>query len=240
MQKWLSNITIILVLFLSHSLNAQSEADLLNRADSLYAKKKYAEAQLVYYQLFQRGYVTPATLIKLAFVYEGLNETPKALFFLWQYYLQTEDDQVYEKIQVLSNAYSLDGFELTDFERMSIWINNRTLLLNVILFVSAFIGLLIVFLLHRKKQYSLKVTFGVLSILILGLQLTILNFGYPTKKGVVSSSTYVMTGPSSAANLMTVLKQGNQLTIKGEEDVWVKVSWNDKTGYIKRNDLLTY
>jgi hypothetical protein len=240
MQKWLLNITVILLLFLSLSAYAQNEVLLLKRADSLYSKKKYSEAQRIYFQLFQQGYVTSATLIKMAFVYEGLNDTPKALFFLWQYYLHTEDDKVYEKIQVLSNAYNLNGFELTDFERIMIWVNNRIHFISLFLLAGGFMGLVVMFILHCKKQSSLKVAFGVLSVFMLALQLIIFNFGHPAKKGIVTNQTYLMNGPSAAANLLTVLKEGNQFDIKGNHDVWVQVNWNDKAGYIKRNDLLMY
>lgn len=44
--------------------------------------------------------------------------------------------------------------------------------------------------------------------------------------------------PNTDCAIVTVLEQGTQVQMLGEEDGWVKVSYNDQEGYI-RADLLT-
>jgi hypothetical protein len=238
MQKWVSNIVLLLSILLTQSLLAQTQTTLLSRADSLYGKKKYAEAQQMYFELFQEGFSTPATLLKMAFVYEGLGDMPKALFFLTQYYNKTEDAKAYDKILVLSNARNLKGYELSDLDRVLIWIGNRSNIIIITLLALALtsVGLMIVS--SVKHLSNIKVAFGVLAIFLFCLTIVIANFGMPANKGVISRKAYIMKGPSPGANFITMVDGGNQVPILDSKDVWVKVNWNDKVGYIKRSDLL--
>ena len=238
MQKWVSNIVALLFLLVAAPLSAQNQADLLTRADSLYGKKKFAEAQQIYYQLFQEGYSTPSTLLKMAFVYEGLDDIPKALFFLTQYYNQTEDSKAYDKIMVLSNARNLKGYEMSDLDRALMWIDNRSFNI-VLLFLILGLSSSIMMIAPAIKQLpNIKAALGVLSIFLFSLLVLVLNFGTPANKGVITKKTYIMKGPSPGANFITILEGGNRVPVLDNEDVWVKINWQDKTGYVKKSDLL--
>lgn len=238
MQKWVSNILTLLFVVLFISLTAQSESVLLTKADSLYNKKKYAEAQQIYYQLFQKGYFTSSTLLKMAFVYEGLGDTPKALFFLTQFYNQTEDSKAYDKILILSNAHNLKGYELNDLDRALMWIRNRMTAIISVLLILAVITLTSLLTPFVRKLPNVKVALGVFSIFLFSMALVVENFGSPVNKGVISKKTYVMNGPSPGANFLTILDGGNQVPILDTQDVWVKINWNDKVGYVKKSDVL--
>lgn len=242
MQKWVSNISVLLLalLMLHRVATAQSELNLLNHADSLYNSKKYSEAQQIYFELFQKGYSSPSTLLKMAFVHEGLGQIPQALFFLWSYYSQTEDSKAFEKIQVLSNAHNLKGYELTDWDRIMIWIGNREALVIPILTIAILVCVIFMMFLKWKALNNLRVVVGVLSTVILIVFIFITNFVDHPQKGVVTRLTYMMDGPSAGANLLTMISEGNQLSISGEHDVWVRVKWNSKDGYIRKNDVLLY
>src|SRR5689334_23575886 len=102
MQKWFSNYQILLFVLISgSSAYAANEESLLQKADSLYEKRKFTDAQEIYLDLYHQGYSSPATLLKMAFVYEGLGQTTEALFYLTEYFNKTEDGKAYEKIQIL-------------------------------------------------------------------------------------------------------------------------------------------
>lgn len=238
MQKWVSNIVLLLFILLWTPLSAQKQTILLNRADSLYSKKKFAEAQQIYYQLFQEGYSTPSTLLKMAFVYEGLGDIPKALFFLNQYYNRTEDSKAYDKILVLSNARNLAGYEMSDLDRVLMWIGNRSLIIVSTLLILGLASTLIMLGKAMKRLPNIKVSLGVLSIFFFGLTIMIMNFGSPRHKGIISRKTYIMNGPSPGANFIAILDEGNRVPVLDNEDVWVKINWNNKIGYVKRSDLL--
>lgn len=238
MQKWVSNIIALLFLALSISLSAQSESELLGKADSLYSKKKYSEAKQIYYELFQKGYFTPSTLLKMAFVYEGLGDIPKALFFLTQFYNQTEDAKAYDKILILSNAHNLKGYDLSDLDRVLMWIRNRSTIIIWTLLTLAILSTVTLLTQSVRKLPNVKIALGVLSIFLFCVVLVVVNFGSPANKGVISKKTYVMNGPSPGANFLTTLDGGNQVPILDTEDVWVKINWNDKIGYVKKSDVL--
>ena len=126
MQKWFSFIPALVIFqFAFSAAFGNTEENLLSTADSLYQKKKFAEAKELYFKLYQQGYSSPASLLKMAFGYEGLGQTSHALFFLSAYYNVTEDEKAYDKILTLANARSLGGFERTDFDRITTWLQNR-------------------------------------------------------------------------------------------------------------------
>ena len=127
MQKRLSIIQILLFTLISISPTfCLDETRFLAQADSLFDKKKFAEAIELYQQLYDEGYYTPSTLLKMAFVSEGLSQNAKALFYLNAYYQATEDQKAYDKIQVLANAQLLTGYEVSDFNKIIIWFSNRS------------------------------------------------------------------------------------------------------------------
>ena len=240
MQKCVSNIVLLLFLSTTMMVRAQEETSLLTRADSLYSKKKYAEAQQIYYQLFEKGYFTAASLLKMAFVYEGLDDTPRALFFLGKYYNQTEDPKAYDKIMVLSNAHNLSGYELSDWDKVLLWLEKRLVVTVLLLALASVLTLSLAFVSRKKSMPGVKVAFGVLTLVLLGTLVAVVDFGQPIRRGVISRQAYLMAGPSAGANLMTILDEGNQVPVLDTQDVWVKVSWKDKTGYIKKSDLLVH
>ena len=247
MQKWFSNNPTILVLLFSFSvfsalgqqLSGPLPQNLLLAADSLYHKKKFAEARELYFQLFQNGYSSPATLLKMAFVQEGLGQPAQALFFLSAYYRQTEDAKAFEKIQTLANAHHYIGYDLSDFERATIWLGNRLSLFLPALIAGCLLCIAWAVYCVKKGMASGKTVAGLFSIFFVGLLVLIINVG-SSAKAVTAKPTYFMSGPSAGANFLGLLSEGNQVSLSGEEDVWVQVKWNGKEGYIKKNDLLLY
>lgn len=241
MQKWCLNIPFILIfLFVAQVVNAKGEEKLLLQADSLYQKKKYAEAQQLYFQLYQQGYSSPAAILKMAFVHEGLGQPTQALFFLSAYYNQTEDSKSYEKIQTLANARNLDGYELTDFDRLTIWLNNRMDTFLTIGVSGCLFCLALMVYCTKRKLLNAKMVTGVFSLLFLSLLFLMINLTAPSAKAIVAKPTYFMTGPSAGANFLGLVGEGHQVTFSTEKDVWIQVLWKDKEGYIKKNDLLFY
>jgi hypothetical protein len=47
-----------------------------------------------------------------------------------------------------------------------------------------------------------------------------------------------MSGPSAAANLMSLIPAGNQVKLTGEHDIWAEAEWNGKTGFLRKTDLM--
>lgn len=240
MQKWVSNIPILLWLVMSMSAYASNEVSLLQKADSLYLNKKYAEAQELYFDLYQQGFSTPATLLKMAFVYEGLGQTSQALFFLTAYYKETEDSKAYDKILVLANARSLQGYEFSEVNRLRIWIQNRIEWFTLLAAGAALVCLLLMTYFRLKNSARGKLAFGFVGLFFTGVLFAAINFsGYPAQ-AVIAKPTYVMNGPSPGANFMGMINDGNLVSLSGEKDVWMRIKWNGKEGFVKKNDLLFF
>jgi hypothetical protein len=239
MQKWFSFIPVLIVLSVTLAVaNSNSPQELLRQADSLYQKKKFAESRELYFQLYQLGQASQATILKMAFVHEGLGEIGYALFFLTTYYNQTEDSKAYEKILKLAKEQNLTGFELSDFDRATIWLNNRLVLwLQVVIAGCVLCLAALVFAKSKGHKTLLVFSGGMMAVLICLLLLTV-NFSSPLTKAVITKQTYFMSGPSAASNFLGMVPEGNQVSLIGMEDVWVKIKWNEKEGYMKRNDLL--
>jgi hypothetical protein len=237
MQKWFLIIPI-LILFSYTRVVAQGEDLLLLKADSLYQKNKFAEAQAIYLQLYKRGFFTEASLLKMAFVHEGLGQTAQALFFLSDYFNKTEDTKAYEKIQTIANAGGLVGYELSDFDRATLWLNNRVDVILPIILSCCLFFLASTFYCTRKAWASGKVISIVFTLFFSGVLFCAVNFLSPPAKAMVVKPTYFMAGPSPASNFLGMVNDGNLVLLEGELDVWAQVKWNGKAGYIKKNDML--
>jgi len=176
--------------------------------------------------------------LKLAFVYEGLSETGKALYYLSTYYRLTEDSKTYEKIQTLANAKGVSGFDLSEMDRLAIWADNRKeIYLPVLVSVAVFLTALL-FYYTKRKQPNGKFVAGFLSILTVLILLISVNFIEAPNKAIITSGSYFMSGPSAASNLIQLIPEGNQVKLGREHDIWIEAEWNDKTGYLRKTDLL--
>jgi hypothetical protein len=174
----------------------------------------------------------------MAFVYEGLGQTTEALFYLTEYFNKTEDTKAYEKIQILANAKNLSGYELTDFNRLAIWLSNRTFYLTIILIGGCLLSVALMLVCMRKMMINGKLAAGFASLFFLSILFYSINFiNYPNG-AVVAKQTYLMNGPSPAADLIGMLPDGNKVDFLDKHDVWVRVRWSGKEGFVKRNDLL--
>lgn len=241
MQKRFSFIPILIAFyFFQHPVFALDAQKLLSKADSLFQKRKFAESRELYFQLYQQGYSSQATLLKMAYVHEGLGQLGHALFFLSAYYNLSEDPKAYDKIQTLANARNLSGYEMSDFDRATLWISNRTDVASSGLMAVSILALAGIIIFKRKKFINAqRISWGFL-LLITSLFLILVNFALPSPKGVIAKSTYFMSGPSAGASFVGMVSEGNQVSIAGSEDVWARVEWNGKDGFIKKNDLLVY
>src|SRR5688572_16230256 len=94
--------TFLLVFSLQSSF-AQVSSHRLKTADSLFATKLYTQSFEHYEEILLQKQYTPAMLLKMAFIQEGLNHIGRALYYLNLYYLATKDKTTLDKIQELAN-----------------------------------------------------------------------------------------------------------------------------------------
>src|SRR5690242_541356 len=113
-QRWLCKIVLMMTIALSTPVLAQKTSFRLSQADSLYDKKQYTQSLEHYHEILAQHEYTPAMLLKMAYIEEGLNHAGKALYYLNLYYLATSDKTSLDKMEELAQKFNLDGYETSD------------------------------------------------------------------------------------------------------------------------------
>jgi len=76
------------------------------------------------------------------------------------------------------------------------------------------------------------------------MALLLIGFGYHLYVGdeveaaiITSPHAYLMDGPSAGATMVDVVGDGHRVEVIGRHDVWLKIQWDDVTGYVRDNAL---
>ena len=176
-------------------------------------------------------------LLKMAFIKEGLGDYTNALYFLNLYYLQTYNKRVLKKMENLAEQNQLAGYNYDDAEFFLNLYHQYQLQVDLLIF--SLILLFFAYLVYlRRSSKSLSLTPQIVLISILVLLFVANNFGRERTKAIVTTSnSYLMKGPSPGSDVIQVLAKGHRVEIKGQNDVWTKISWNDYDGYVKTFNL---
>ena len=137
--RFLKNIiTIALFGFIFIHALAQSHPIELKQADSLFHAKQYVQSFERYSALLKEKQHSPAMLLKMSYIQEGLGHTSLSLYYLNLYYLASHDEQALSKMEEIASKNGLEGYQSSD-------LNN---------------------FLNRLKQYSDQITLMLLSIIM--------------------------------------------------------------------------
>lgn len=210
------------------------------KADSLFANQRFSEAKAIYEKrLFQQKKTSPAALLKLAFLEEGLQNPVKTLFYLHQSYLLQPDARLKVRIEDLAAQNKFSGYSVdeADYAYFLYRVYGR----NFELGLFSLATLIFLFLIFRKfKGVSLGYS-PVFVILLLIPAAYMLNFHLPYKRAILQGDKiFMMSGPSSGASVMDVLEKGHRVEWLGEKDIWFEIKWNEKRGWVKKSDLLFF
>lgn len=237
MQKQTLKYLIFLFL-LSLGLQAQTPAQLLQKGDSLYQKKKYAEAFTEYKSLYDQGNYTAQMLLKMAYVKEGLGEVADALYYLNIYYVNFPQRNILKKMDSLAKTKGIDGYNYDD--------------LNYFLFlyyrykseiVIGMVGILFVFFLaivsNRVLFKRIPITSPYLFLALAAFVYLFVNYSsnFFYKGIIMNPKAIVMEDPSAGAKVVTVLPKGTRVHVWGDEDVWYKITWGGKKAFVRKSNL---
>jgi hypothetical protein len=208
----------------------------LKMADSLFYQKKYTESLDLYQQIFEQKAYTPAMLLKMAYVEEALGQTAQSLYYLNIYYQLTHDERALEKMEETATAFQLKGYEITPLDRFLMFLTIYrlpaigVLALGVLLFgISAF----------RTRGKDMQWFIVVVQFVFAAALLFLINIDLRQDAGIISKSpVYIMSGPSSGSKVIAIIGNGHRLDVEDTEDVWVKVFWDGKEGWVKESALL--
>lgn len=237
MQNFLfKKITIIFFFLFSNAINGFSQ-DLnydLAIADSLFENGKYTESFDIYNALLDTGeQFSVAMLLKMAYIKEGLGDHSNALYYLNRYYYKTSNKLALNKMEDLANTHNLKGYSQKDGNIVLHFFYENFNRIIFILSTIAFMFLGISVYSKIKLKQTPYWSSLVLVILLCGI-FYLVNFARISNKGIIiKQGAFVMSGPSSGSNLMDSPQKGHRVKILDKEDVWLKISWNGKTGYIR-------
>jgi hypothetical protein len=235
--KFLS--ALILTVFICPAIAfSQSGNELLTRADSLFLQKRYTQSFEIYHTLFKGQQYSPAMLLKMAYIQEGLNRISQSAYYLNLYYLATQDEAALTKLEELADKYRLEGYATNQIDQVfSIYHRYRDLI--TISLISVFTFLLILMSVQRLWYNTKPVAAWVMLIVLSALFIVHLHFseGY-SKAIIVNNNTYLMDAPSAGASVISILRDGHRIRITGKKDVWLRVQWGDTEAYIKENNLM--
>lgn len=210
----------------------------LAKADSLFEMMRYTQSFDLYESLLREDEVSsPAMLLKMAYIREGLNDPAESLYFLNLYYLRTSDENVLQKMEELAENRGLRGYDFNDFEFIKSVFYRYYQYLVFGLFAFAILLLAIAYRLRFKKQERpVGAAIGMVAVLI--LLFYTLNFGLSYDRGIImEDDTYLMEGPSAGAEVLRIIGKGHRLDIEGEEDVWIRTTWDNRTVYVKNTKI---
>lgn len=231
MQKRVYNILVFLLI--TAAASGQASPSMLQSADSLYAAKQYTQAFERYDVLFAGGHYSPAMLLKMAHIQEGLGHLGQALYYINLYFLATNDTAALRKMEELAEKNNLEGYQNNETKKLKALLNEYNTTITPLLVVTClFFFSLVVYTREKKKvRPTFSAAMLVLSVVVLFVYT---NVSSASERGIVAApKTYLMSGPSAGAALVAIIGEGHQLEIKGKKDVWLKVQWKEREVYVK-------
>ena len=230
--NFISWIGIILVF--STKIMADNGPETLKKADSLFQQKNYTEALSVYQNVFDMGISSPSMLLKMAFITEALHNHASALYYLNHYYLKTTDPSVLVKMEEIATEHSLEGYQSSDSDIALRYYYRYFDQLVMVVLAACFLFFLFILRNSLFKKKKIPYFVGIFTIFFAAALFYLVNFGLSYNKGIiVNPVTYIMNGPGAGSGVMEICGNGHRVNILGKEDVWLKILWKDKIGYIK-------
>jgi hypothetical protein len=232
----------ILLIFLTHMAVAgtalgQTATHRLKAADSLFVGKRYTQSFEQYESILKQRQYSSAMLLKMAYIQEGLNHVGQAMYYLNLYYLASHDKTAMYKMEELADKYSLTGYKTNDFDQLLSVYHDFYNPISIVFSALALLFLSLVFYIKVRRKKTPIVSF-------IFLILILLNFGSHLYVGdkiesaiITSPHAYLMDGPSAGATLIEVVGDGHRVEVIGRRDVWLKIRWDNVTGYVRNTAL---
>ncbi len=222
------------LLVLLTTVHAQSSEEQLAKADSLFKLRKYTQSFELYSTLFAEKKYSPAMLLRMAFIEEGLAHYANAMYYLNLYYLHTYDGVAQEKIRQLATGQYLSGYELSDMDRFAEAWQRYGYIVTAVLAVVAVVFTALLLVTRRKET---KTLLWICQSVVLAMFLVHLHFPFAKKAIVCDGTTFLMTGPSAGASVVAKVGGGHRVTMYGKTDVWVKIGWQGKKVFVRESSL---
>jgi len=229
-------LTLSLLLFSSClCLHAQNLSFRLKTADSLFVAKRYTQSLEHYQEILKQNQFTPAMLLKMSFIEEGLGNTGQALYYLNLYANISHDRSTWEKMEELAEKNDLQGYAVAN---LGLFQRFPDLHLYIAGALAAILCLFLALAVAQKRRGTRPVAAVVVATIIGICFALFINFGGVNGEAIiVTDETYVMDGPSGAATLIEIVKDGHRVEILGKKDVWVRILWDGHEAWVRESAL---
>jgi hypothetical protein len=231
MRRRFNGLKYYLIFWLAVSASGSALAQSLSTADSLFTQRKYTEAFQQYERLHQQGQVTPAMLLKMAYIKEGLSDFAGALYYLNLHARLTADEETMAKMRRLAERHQLKGYAYNDQEYLVRLLKKYRDEIQWGLLGCCFILSVVIFWeSHKGRKPAISLFFNLLFL----AGLLVLNNGWTdTQKAIIMSDTTLMTAASAAAEPLEAVRKGHKVQVLQRGDVWTKVRWEGKEAYVR-------
>jgi hypothetical protein len=231
---FLTKLSIFFLLFLQ-SIHCQANVPQLLVADSLFSQRSYKEALEIYQQNYQLGIYSPAMLLKMAFITEGIGDKENATLYLSKYYDLSPNPQTITKIKSLTGQTELIGYEVSDGMRFVLFLVEFKEIIVGALTLTLVISLIF---LWSKGNKLTEARFYWPSVLLISLIFIANNFLNAQKAALVTNSpTFIVSQPSAGGELVDLVEPGHRVKIRSSKDIWYEVEWKEKVAYIRKDNV---
>jgi hypothetical protein len=214
---------------------AQSLEKELVKADSLYEKKQYISAIKIYNKIYKEGKSSPAMLLKLARIEEGMGNLGNSIYFLEKYFLQTKDKKALEYLKETTDKKNAVGFDYGFSYKADLFYKEWKIYLQLFFSILLFFGLGMM-IKEQKSNVKKKKYFAFTFIPI--IMVAFLNNYQGRKEAIITGNpSFLLEGPSAGANLVEKINGPAKVEVKNQIDVWSKVVFDNKVAYIKSSQI---
>jgi hypothetical protein len=226
-------LSLWILLISGQSISFAASKNMLSQADSLFQAGLYTQALPLYETLYTKERVaSPAMLLRMALIYEGLAKPTMALYMLNKYYLSRPDHEVLKKMADLAQKHQLAGYEYKETNYLLTFYSQYEKEL-----IQSMAGLLLLCMLvlayRRWKQKVLSPSLMLLSFVIIAALAFILNRGVEQSYAIIMSQrTFAYKEASGASSVLKTLPQGTRVVVVQTLDKWLKVKLQDQEVYI--------
>lgn len=223
---------------ITQSANCLSDIASLKKADSLYQKGIFGEAEKIFErELTKMENPSQAIYLKLAHVNEQKGDYLHTLFYLNKAYEQKPTEKILLKLHEIAQAHQLKGYEMNDFNLLILLYKQYA---GFLVGLMLLIGIYVFVILFSKRFQRLYIPFShklIFTLYILGIA-TLLNLPDKYHQGIIKADGVILrTDPSAGSGIETTIDKGHRLNILGGEDIWRRAFWNDKIVYVKQSDI---
>ena len=204
----------------------------------MFNARKYTESFEVYEQLFQNEKVySPAMLLKMAYIKEGLNDYTSALYYLTVYFNQTLDAKALTKINELASEHELAGYGSPEGSLISGLLKKYGS--NMQLGFTILIALLLGGVLYINRNSRIPAVAIVVIVIIAGIMLVLNNYDSVKPTAIIASGqTYLMESPSASSDVSHIIGKGHKVEVLETGEIWTKIMWDQEEYFVRSNKIL--